>query len=149
MTTRFVAMVYIFPAILHRIEDYLISLEACQHLDLHINPALALEALTKDSDNSGEYGAEIINFRSGMGQNYERLEFLGDCFLKMATSISTFVLQPDENEFEFHVRRMCMLCNKNLFKAAKELKLYEWVRTMAFNRYVRVLTPHDLANGLM
>jgi endoribonuclease Dicer len=134
MTTRFVAMVYIFPAILHRIEDYLIALEACQHLGLTINPALALEALTKDSDNSGEYGAEVINFRSGMGPNYERLEFLGDCFLKMATSISTFVLQPDENEFEFHVRRMCMLCNKNLFGTAKELKLYEWVRTMAFNR---------------
>jgi len=52
----------------------------------------------------------------------------------MATSISIFVLQPDENEFEFHVRRMLMLCNKNLFGTAKKLKLYEWIRTMAFNR---------------
>jgi endoribonuclease Dicer len=138
MTTHFVAMVYVFPAILHRVEDYLIALEACQHLGLTITPALALEALTKDSDNSGEYGAEVINFRSGMGPNYERLEFLGDCFLKMATSISTFVLQPDENEFEFHVRRMLMLCNKNLFGTAKKLQLYEWIRTMAFNRYVRI-----------
>ncbi|KAF2682135.1 hypothetical protein K458DRAFT_342502 [Lentithecium fluviatile CBS 122367] len=134
MATRFVAMVNVFPAILHRIEDYLIALEACQHIGLTITPALALEALTKDSDNSGEYGAETINFRSGMGPNYERLEFLGDCFLKMATSISTFVLQPDENEFEFHVRRMVMLCNKNLFGTAKKLKLYEWIRSMAFSR---------------
>jgi len=74
MTTRFVAMVYVFPAILHRIEDYLISLEACQHLGLNITPTLALEALTKDSDNSGDDDAEVINFRSGMGPNYERLE---------------------------------------------------------------------------
>jgi endoribonuclease Dicer len=57
----------------------------------------------------------------------------------MATSISTFVLQPDENEFEFHVRRMVMLCNKNLFGTAKKLKLYEWIRSMAFNRYVGML----------
>jgi endoribonuclease Dicer len=138
MTTRFVAMMYVFPAILHRIEDYLIALEACQHVGLTITPALALEALTKDSDNSGEDGAEVINFRSGMGPNYERLEFLGDCFLKMATSISTFVLQPDETESEFHVRRMVMLCNANLCKTAKRLRLYEWIRTMAFNRYVEL-----------
>jgi endoribonuclease Dicer len=82
-----------------------------------------------------------------MGPNYERLEFLGDCFLKMATSISTFVLQPDENEFEFHVRRMLMLCNQNLMETAvgkkkvkfadgeeRGLQLYKYIRTEAFSR---------------
>lgn len=127
-------MCYVFPAILHRFEDYLIALDACEHLGLNIRPRLALEALTKDSENSGEHGEEKINFRSGMGPNYERLEFLGDCFLKMATSISTFVLQPNENEFEFHVRRMLMLCNQNLFETAKKLNLVEYVRTHAFSR---------------
>lgn len=103
-------------------------------LGLDIGPALCLEALTKDSENSDEHGEEKINFKSGMGPNYERLEFIGDCFLKMATSISTFVMQPDENEFEFHVRRMLMLCNSNLFNAAMELKIVEFVRTEAFSR---------------
>ena len=103
-------------------------------LGLKIGTGLALEALTKDSENSDEHGEEQINYKSGMGPNYERLEFMGDCFLKMATSISTFVQQPNENEFEFHVRRMCMLCNKNLMKAALKYKLYEYVRTMAFSR---------------
>ena len=159
-------MCYVLPAIIHRFESYLISLEACHALDLDISPALALEALTKDSDNSEEHGEEQINFKSGMGANYERLEFctcppslmrysllivlvVGDCFLKMATSISVFVQQPDENEFEFHVRRMEMLCNKNLMETAvgkkkdqsaddpeRDLKLYNYIRTEAFSRYV-------------
>jgi endoribonuclease Dicer len=140
-------MCYILPAIIHRFESYLIALEACKHVDLNVSPALALEALTKDSDNSEEHGVENSNFKSGMGPNYERLEFLGDCFLKMATSISTFVLQPDENEFEFHVRRMLMLCNANLMDTAvgekkfmfadgeeRGLQLYNYIRTEAFSR---------------
>lgn len=140
-------MCYILPAIIHRFESYLIALDACKHIDLNISPEIALKALTKDSDNSDEHGEEKINFRSGMGPNYERFEFLGDCFLKMATSISTFVLQPDENEFEFHVRRMLMLCNQNLMETAvgkktftfadgekRGLQLYKYIRTEAFSR---------------
>ncbi|KAF2744199.1 dicer-like protein-like protein 1 [Sporormia fimetaria CBS 119925] len=142
LTTRFVAMCYVFPAIIHRFEAYMVAMDACTRLDLKVSPRLALEALTKDSDNSEDHGEEKINFKSGMGPNYERLEFMGDCFLKMATSLSTFVQQPDENEFEFHVRRMCMLCNKNMFESAKELKLYEYVRTMAFSR--RTWYPEEL-----
>lgn len=147
MSTPFVVMCYILPAIIHRFESYLIALEACEHVDLKVSPALALEALTKDSDNTDEHEEEKINFKSGMGPNYERLEFLGDCFLKMATSISTFVLQPDENEFEYHVRRMLMLCNANLMDTAvgkkkyrldsgeeRGLQLYNYIRTNAFSR---------------
>lgn len=140
-------MCYVLPAIIHRFESYLISLEACQVLGLKLSPALALEALTKDSDNADDDGEGVINFKSGMGPNYERLEFLGDCFLKMATSVATFVQQPDENEFEFHVRRMLMLCNQNLMDTAVgkkkvdsddgtklDLQLYKYIRTEAFSR---------------
>lgn len=112
-------------------------MDACNCLNLDISPKLALEALTKDSENSEEHGEEKINYKSGMGPNYERLEFMGDCFLKMATSLSVFVQQPDENEFEFHVRRMVMLCNQNLFKTAIKRQMYEYIRTMAFSRYAR------------
>ncbi|KAF1994791.1 dicer-like protein 1 [Amniculicola lignicola CBS 123094] len=134
LTTRFVAMCYVFPAIIHRYDSNLIALDACRLLGLEIGPHLALEAVTKDTDDAEGSDDPQITFKSGMGPNYERLEFMGDCFLKMATSIATFVQQPDESEFEFHVRRMCMLCNKNLFKVAVEYKLYEYVRTMAFSR---------------
>jgi dsRNA-specific ribonuclease len=84
-----------------------------------------------------------------------RSEFIGDTFLKMATSLSVFVQKPDENEFESHVRRMEMLCNKNLMETAvgkkkvtsadgsqRDLQLYSYIRTDSFSRYV-----HDDLGG--
>jgi endoribonuclease Dicer len=127
-------MAYLFPAVIHRVESYLIALEACDLLHLKIRPDLALEAVTKDSDNSEDQGAEQINFQRGMGNNYERLEFLGDCFLKMATSISLYGLHPDNDEYRYHVDRMMLICNKNLCNNAVKLKLYEFIRSQSFNR---------------
>jgi endoribonuclease Dicer len=127
-------MAYLFPSVIHRIESYLISLEACSILHLTIRPDLALEAMTKDSASSEEHGHEKIQFQRGMGKNYERLEFLGDSFLKMATSISLYTQHPNNDEFEYHVKRMQMICNRNLFNIAKKLKLYEYIRSQSFNR---------------
>ena len=137
------APLFTWPAIIWRFESYLIALEAAEMIGVQCEPAMALAAITKDSDNSGDHETqERINFQHGMGNNYERLEFLGDCFLKTATTMSTFIQNPNENEFEFHVRRMLMLCNRNLFEVAKELKLYEYVRSTAFSR--RLWYPEGL-----
>jgi len=127
-------MAYLFPAIIHRVESYLIALEATELLHLDIRPDLALEACTKDSDNSGDHDSEKINFQRGMGNNYERLEFLGDCFLKMATSISLYGLHPSNDEYQYHVDRMLLICNKNLCNNAIQLKLYEYIRSQSFSR---------------
>lgn len=66
----------------------------------------------------------------------ERLEFLGDSFLKMATTISVFTLIPNKDEFDYHVERMVMICNQNLFGNARSdwLKLEEYIRSKAFSR---------------
>jgi len=106
-----VSIFIVFSAIIHRIEDYLIALEAANVVGIAINPSLALEAYTKDSDDSEEYNEERINFRSSIGPNYERLGFIGDYFLKMATSIALYGRKPNDNEFESHVNRMVMICN--------------------------------------
>ena len=129
-------MSLVFPAIVFRLESYLVALEACQNLQLDIRPDLALEAVTKDSDNTEEHRDDQIHFQRGMGKNYERLEFMGDCFLKMATSIALFTQNPDNDEFEYHVKRMLLVCNKNLFNTAIKLKLYEYIRSQSFSRYV-------------
>lgn len=100
-----------------------------------MKPDLALEAFTKDSDNTEEHRAQQIQFQRGMGKNYERLEFLGDCFLKMATSISLFAQNPDNDEFDFHVKRMCLICNKNLFNTAIKKEIYRYIRSQGFSRY--------------
>lgn len=99
-------------------------MDACQLLDLAIDPPLALEALTKGDDNTDIQESK----------NYERLEFLGDAFLKMATTISLFTLIPHNNEFEYHVERMTLVCNQNLFNHAVDRKLQEYVRSKGFDR---------------
>lgn len=134
LPTKVVAMAYIVPAIIHRVDSYLIALEACELLHLKIKPDLALEALTKDCDSNQKDGTDEIVFQRGMGNNYERLEFLGDCFLKMATSISLYGLQPENNEFAYHVDRMLLTSNKNLRDNALKLKLYEYIRSQSFSR---------------
>jgi endoribonuclease Dicer len=127
-------MCYLFPAILSRIESYLIALEACSLLGLSVNLDLALEAVTKDSDNTEEHREKQLHVQRGMGKNYERLEFIGDCFLKMATSISLFSSNPENNEYEYHVKRMLLICNKNLFGTAVKVELYQYVRSTGFSR---------------
>ncbi|KAL4741976.1 hypothetical protein BDV11DRAFT_212303 [Aspergillus similis] len=108
-----------FPAVVTRLDGYLITLEACRELNLVVKPELALEAFTKNSAGNG----------------YERLEFLGDCFLKMATSISMFAQNPNNDEFDFHVKRMCLICNKNLFNTAIRKEIYRYIRSRAFTRH--------------
>ncbi|RHZ64704.1 putative RNA helicase/RNAse III [Aspergillus thermomutatus] len=125
-----------FPAIISRLDSYLIALEACDELDLVIQPDFALEAFTKDSDNTEEHRGQQIHFQRGMGKNYERLEFLGDCFLKMATSIALFTQNPDDDEFDYHVNRMCLICNKNLFNTAIKKQIYRYIRSRGFSRHI-------------
>lgn len=45
--------------------------------------SIALEAITKDSDHAENDDVIKIGPKKGMGSNYERLEFLGDTFLKL------------------------------------------------------------------
>ncbi|KXG47436.1 uncharacterized protein PGRI_013060 [Penicillium griseofulvum] len=131
------ATCFVFPAIITRMESYLIAQEACKMLGLgNIKLEYALEAFTKDSDNTEEHRSLQIHVQRGMGKNYERLELLGDSVLKMATSISLFVQNPDDDEYDYHVNRMCLICNKNLFKNATELKLYEYIRSRGFSRHM-------------
>lgn len=112
----------------------MVAQEACDILGLKIRPALALEAVTKDSDNAEGHRGQQIQYQRGMGKNYERLEFLGDCFLKMATSIAVYVRRPGLTEQWYHDYRMVLICNRNLFATAKERKIFEFIRSRSFER---------------
>lgn len=125
---------FAFPAIITRVESYLIARECTNSLELEVKLDLALEAITKDSDNTEEHREQQIQVQRGMGKNYERLEFLGDCFLKMATSIGLFVQSPNDQEYDFHVNRMTLICNRNLFNTAERRKIYEYIRSKGFSR---------------
>ncbi|GAP82698.2 putative RNase3 domain-containing protein [Rosellinia necatrix] len=129
-----VTMAYNLPAIIYRLESNLIVLEACNSIGLGLRPDLALEAMTKDSENTEDVAEDQINLQQGMGRNYERLEFLGDSFLKMATTVALFSQIQDCDEFQYHVDRMVLICNRNLFNNALEMKIEESIRTNGFTR---------------
>jgi endoribonuclease Dicer len=145
LPTRVAISHFVWPAVIWRLESYLIAIEAADMIGVKCDVAMALAAITKDSESSGDHEKsqeEHVNFQRGMGDNYERLEFMGDCFLKTTTTIATFIQNPNDNEFEFHVRRMVMLCNKNLFTVAQTLKLQEYIRSSTFSR--RLWYPEGL-----
>lgn len=126
LSTRHAAMARLLAAVLHRIESYELATDLMAELGLDVPPALGLEAITKDSNN----------VQMGMGPNYERLEFIGDCFLKLATTMATYAKKTDADEFTMHCDRMVMLCNKNLFTNCKKGEWYKYIRCKAFDRYV-------------
>ncbi|KAJ6787743.1 hypothetical protein PWT90_04002 [Aphanocladium album] len=131
----------LLPSILYRLDTALIVAEACDHLGLVIPLSLALEAFTKDgcepdeeSEQEGQQGQQEQQEHAGNQCNYERLEFLGDTFLKMATTIALYTRNPTANEFEQHVERMLLVCNKNLFNTALNLDLQGYIRSGTFDR---------------
>ncbi|KAI9888976.1 MAG: Dicer-like protein 1 [Vezdaea aestivalis] len=136
LPTDIAAAGFVFPSIMFRLDSYLIALEAFEKLSLSVEPEYALEAMTKDSDNTYEHRVEQIHVQRGMGKNYERLEFFGDCFLKMAVSISIFALHPEDNEYFLHVTRMTLVCNKNLRGSAIDLELFKHIRSSGFERSI-------------
>ena len=136
-------MALCFPSIIHQIESSLVAQDICELLKLPIRPNFALEAFTRSGDHSDENHVDQDNFRGGPASNYERLEFLGDTFLKMATTISLHAHYPDKDEFESHVERMLLVCNKNLFNNALKMNLQEYIRSVGFKR--RTWYPEGLA----
>ncbi|XWX01289.1 hypothetical protein V2A60_009315 [Cordyceps javanica] len=124
----------LLPSILYRLESALIVAEAVDLLGLSLPLQLALEAFTKTQINSDDEALDDEHDELGGQFNYERLEFLGDTFLKMATTIALYTRNPSANEFEHHVERMLLLCNKNLFNTALDLGIQAYIRSGSFDR---------------
>ncbi|KAF8332689.1 uncharacterized protein EI90DRAFT_3145368 [Cantharellus anzutake] len=77
-------------------------------------PAM-LEALTTPSANA-EY-------------DYERLELLGDAFLKYVASIYLFVTYPTQQEGAMHVARQRIISNRVLLQCAREADVPQFVQS--------------------
>ncbi|KKA28156.1 hypothetical protein TD95_004288 [Thielaviopsis punctulata] len=129
-----VAMACTFPAIIYRIEETLIALELTDRLGLSIRPEFALTAITKDGSSADSSGVDEIRINGGAGGNYERLEFLGDAFLKMASTIALYINNSSSAEGEYHCERVGMVSNSNMYRNATKFGLQEYIRTQKFDR---------------
>ncbi|KAF9980863.1 Dicer-like protein 1 [Mortierella antarctica] len=92
-------------SVLNRIDGLLKTMECLRELGLAaISPPLMLEALTASD--------------AAYAMNYQRLELLGDTFLKFLMSVDLFIRFPLLDEGRLSVKREARVCNSYLFKRA-------------------------------
>lgn len=84
------------------------------------NKALLQQALT----HSSFANEQKIN----KGQDYERLEFLGDAVLELVSSEFLFKSNPDMPEGRLTRLRSSMVCEPALAYCAKDLQLHQFIR---------------------
>ena len=44
-------------------------------------------------------------------------------------------MNPDNDEYDYHVKRMLLICNQNLFNNAINLEIFKFIRSRSFSRY--------------
>ncbi|KAI9283954.1 hypothetical protein BC943DRAFT_294415 [Umbelopsis sp. AD052] len=116
----------LMPSIMTHIDSVLLVKEVNEKLETNIDETLLLEAFTTPSAN--------------MDANYERLETLGDSFLKFVATIRLYIMFPHSHEGQLHCQRIRIICNKALYRGARRLQLYKHITSQPFNR--RRWRPH-------
>ncbi|KAF9989228.1 Dicer-like protein 1 [Mortierella antarctica] len=66
--------------------------------------------------------------------HYERLELLGDSFLKFSSTIRLYIVNPAKDEGQLHGARIRIISNKALLRNAIHLELYKYVSSTPFHR---------------
>lgn len=147
----------LWPAILHKLESFLIVGEALLKLNLTRIPLdLGLQAFTQDTKKEADGGRdapedELFDFEDSsdahrrVSSNYERLEFIGDSLLKMMTTITVYN-RTTCNEEGMHCKRMEMLSNSRLFSVASkpEYELFQYVRASSSEKWRDTWYPEFL-----
>lgn len=117
----------LMPSIMMHIDAVLLVKEVNKKLETDIDETLLLEAFTTPSAN--------------MDVDYERLETLGDSFLKFVATIRLYIMFPQCHEGQLHCQRIRIICNKALYRGARRLQLYKHITSQPFNRR-RWRPPH-------
>ena len=98
--------------------------DALSLLQARIGYRFRNESLLKEALTHSSYANEVQTYRP---PDYERLEFLGDAVLEMATSACLYELLPDMREGELTKKRASLVCEEALFHRAAEIGLKECI----------------------
>ncbi|GMP35537.1 hypothetical protein CsSME_00007933 [Camellia sinensis var. sinensis] len=115
----------LLPSIMHRLESFLVAIELKDRLSAsfpegaEVTAYRVLEALTTEKCNE--------KF------SLERLEVLGDAFLKFAVGRHLFLLHDTLDEGWLTRKRSNIVNNSNLLKLATMSKLQEYIRDQSFD----------------
>ncbi|KAF8211200.1 hypothetical protein K438DRAFT_1568952 [Mycena galopus ATCC 62051] len=112
--------VCLFPSIAQRIDNFLLVKELnARFFDHQISEPLLDMAITAPSTR--------------MEYDYERLELLGDAFLKYMASIYVFVNEPSDKEGALHTARQQIVSNNTLFHSFHSAGLPAYVQSKPFS----------------
>ncbi|KAF9913598.1 Dicer-like protein 1 [Lobosporangium transversale] len=114
-------MAQLIPSVLFSLDSTLLTFEAQQRLNL---PEIQLhrlqEAFTASSANR--------DFQ------YQRLELLGDSFLKFSSTIRLYIVNPSKDEGQLHASRIRVISNNALLRHATNHELFLYVSSTPFHR---------------
>lgn len=101
---------FLIPSLMTRIESYLHAQELNEYMGTEIDLSVLVAAITTKQANHGV--------------DYERLEYLGDAYLKLITTVAVYIKYPHFHEGLLTMRRTAIIENKNLRKQALKRRLY-------------------------
>ncbi|KAG0057140.1 Dicer-like protein 1 [Linnemannia elongata] len=114
-------MAQLVPSILFSLDQTLLVYEARNLIGLNqVRLDYLQEAFTTSSSNR-DY-------------QYERLELLGDSFLKFSSTIRLYIVNPAKDEGQLHASRIRIISNKALLGHATSLELYRFISSTPFHR---------------
>ncbi|ESK97663.1 rnase3 domain protein, partial [Moniliophthora roreri MCA 2997] len=110
----------LIPCILQRIDEFLLIKELNVRLFSSTIPDTLLHAA-------------LTTRSAGLEHDYERLEMLGDAFLKYLASLHVFVSEPHRDEGYMHVARQKLVSNKTLLECALSVGLPSYIQSRPFS----------------
>ncbi|ORY37126.1 ribonuclease III, partial [Neocallimastix californiae] len=113
-------LAYLMPSLIQRLDRYLIVNQFKNRMNLPI------------SHNQTLFSA-FCSCSAHEGSNYERLENLGDSFIKFAVSIDIFRKYPNLDEGGMTYHRGKIICNKNLYEISIKKNFDSLMFVNAFN----------------
>ncbi|KAG0086071.1 Dicer-like protein 1 [Podila epicladia] len=121
-TASVLRMAQLVPSVIFDLDELLLAQEARQklHLSLSVKLDILQEALTT--------GATQRLY------NYQRLELLGDSFLKLSSSACLYIVEPTMTEGQLHSQRVEIISNDALREHALRLELFRYVANGKFQR---------------
>ncbi|WBW75285.1 dicer [Schizosaccharomyces osmophilus] len=99
----------LLPSILYHMEALFLASEFASKHGLKCSLLTMLQALSTED--------------ASMDDNYDRLEFLGDSFLKVYASSTVFLKYTHDQEYQLHVHRKQIISNYNLYMHAKKMEI--------------------------
>ncbi|KAG0322650.1 Dicer-like protein 1 [Dissophora globulifera] len=114
-------MSQLIPSVLFSLDSTLLVQEAQERIGLQMVRLDYLQVAFTTSSANRDF-------------QYERLELLGDSFLKFSSTIRLFIINPAKDEGQLHANRIRIISNRALLGHATTLEIYRHVSSTPFHR---------------